>query len=67
MILGGKYFFAKNPALLQTTSYVFLTLCQNLEKTIIHFQENAWTDRQADRRMSRPCLIGPFQLPPMVK
>ena len=40
-IFWVKNFFLENPALSRTTSYGFLASCQNLEKLMLQFQENA--------------------------
>ena len=50
---GGKMFFPKNLALSHTTSYGFLTPCQNLGKTnepISRICLGRWSDRQMERR-----------------
>ena len=47
---GGKKIFPENPALPRTTLYEFLAPCQNLEKLMIQFQENAWTDGRTEGR-----------------
>ena len=55
-IFGAKKFFLENPALSHTTSYGFLALYQNLEKTIdtnskqtpgqMEGQKDGWKGRQ---------------------
>ena len=47
----------ENLALLHTISYGFLTPCQNLEKVMIQFQENAWTEGQKDGRKDGKTLF----------
>ena len=53
--------FPENPALSRTTSYRFLALCQNSEKTMIHFQENTgtegWTEGQTERQKDGQILF----------
>ena len=61
-LLGAKKTFLENPALSHTTSYGFLAPCQNLEKNYDKIPRKC-LDRQKDRRMERPYLIGLFQLP----
>ena len=45
-----------------TTSYGFLALCQNSEKT-----NDTIPRKRLDRRTDRPYFIGPFRLPPGVQ
>ena len=54
---GAKNFFPENPALSRTTSYKFLALCQNSEKT-----KDTIPKKLLDRRTDRPYFIGPFWL-----
>ena len=51
---GVKKIFLENPALTHTTSYGFLALCQNLEKTkdtIPRKCPDRWKDRRKNGRM----------------
>ena len=50
-ILGAKKIFLQNPALSRTTSHGILAPCENLEKLMTQFQENARTDGRKDGRM----------------
>ena len=61
--LGAKNVFPENPALSRTTSYGFLALCQNSEKTIIQLQENIWTEGRTKGRTDSMT----FWLPPEVQ
>ena len=68
-IFGAKKFFLGHLTLSGTTSYGFLALHQNLEKTNDKIprkqpdrQKVRWKDRRRDGRMDRPYFIGPFQL-----
>ena len=57
--------FLENPARSHTALYEFLASCQNLEKTndtIPRKCLDRWKDGWKDRRMDRPCFIGPFWL-----
>ena len=54
------FFPSKNPVLSHITSYGFLPPCQNLEKLMMQFQENA----QTDRRTGKPLFYRTFQLLP---
>ena len=49
-ILGVQNIFPENPALSRTSSYGFLGPCQNLQKLMRRFQENAWTNRRTEGR-----------------
>ena len=73
-IFWAKYFFLKNLAQSRTTSYGFLTPCQNLEKTNDTISRKRLAIRKDGRRdgrtkgqMDRPYFIGPFRLLPGVQ
>ena len=51
-IFGAKTFFLENSALPCTTSYRFLTSCQNLQKDIYSSKKNAQTGGRMDGRMN---------------
>ena len=62
-IFGAQFFSPENLTLSCSTSYGLLVTCQNLEKLMIEFQENARTKGGTDK----PYFIGPFRLPPGVQ
>ena len=53
----AKRFLSKSPPLLHTTSYDFLTPCQNLEKNN-QLLKNGWTDGQILFYTSLPATAG---------
>ena len=67
----GQKKISRKIRLSRTTSYGFLAACQNLEKLMIQFKENAWTEGRTEGRtegqMDRPYFIGSFRLPPGVQ
>ena len=68
-IFWAKKIFWKT-RLSRTTSYGFLALRRNLEKTydaIPRKSPDRWKDRKTDGRTDRPYFIGPYQLPPGVQ
>ena len=60
------FFPSKNPVLSHITSYGFLPPCQNLEKLMMQFQENAQTDRRTEGQ-ANPYFIGPSSYCPGVQ
>ena len=70
-IFGAKKIFLENPTLSCTTSYGFLTPCQNLQKVNDAIQRKC-LDRRKDGRTGgqkdgQTLFIGPFQLLPEVQ
>ena len=63
---GAKKFFPENLALPGTTSYGFLALCQNSEKTNDTIPRKR-LDRRMDGRTDRPYFTGTFRLLPGVQ
>ena len=58
----GKIFL-ENPAVMHNFKWVSNTMLKFRKKTMIQFQENAWTDGRTDGRMDRHYFMRPFRLP----